>query len=83
LFFFPRSHFFLGLFFLSPFLLVPPSLNPFFFWELLPTPPTYLPPFHHPTHLPPHTYPTTHLCSPTQSFRTTKTLTESLWSLSS
>jgi hypothetical protein len=51
-FFFPFSHFFTGPFFF--FFWVPPPLNQFFFWKLLPTPPTYLPPFHHPTHLPPY-----------------------------
>jgi len=79
-FFIPRSHFFPGPFFPAPFFLslflfCPAILEPkFFSWELLLTPPTYLPPFHHPTHLPPPTYPTTHLRSPTQNFRTTETL---------
>ncbi len=65
-------------------------------WELLSTPPTYLPPFHHPTHLPPPTYPTTHLQAlPLPKLQNHKELVEltklgklvelveSLWSLGS
>ncbi len=52
-FFFSPSHFFPGPFlFLPLFFCIPPSLNPIFFWELLPTPPTYLP-----TYLPSTTQP--------------------------
>ncbi len=70
---------FLGLFFsLAFFFLVPPSLNPKFFLGT----PTYS--SNLPTSIPPpnpSTYPTTHLRSPTQSFKITENLTESLWSL--
>jgi hypothetical protein len=54
-FFFPLLLFFYWAF--CFFFWVPPPLNQFFFWKLLPTPPTYLPPIHPPTHLPPLTFP--------------------------
>jgi len=88
-FFCPHSHFFPGPFLSLAFFLVSPSLNSIFFGKLLPTPPTYLPPFHHPTHLPPPTYPTTHLRSPSsldlqnhrKFYEELVELVESMWSL--
>ncbi len=77
LFFFSLSFLSWATFFTHFFFWFPPSLTQFFFWELLSTPPMYLPPFHHPTHLTPTTYPTTRLQAlPSPKFQNHKELVE-------